>query len=87
MAWEGPESPGTLPMPLQYMACAEANQRIYRHAASNAPTAGDLIGTPVGQIVGMIKAVVPAKQVVYDMVQEYIDTIEKRAAELQAAAG
>jgi NAD(P)H-dependent flavin oxidoreductase YrpB (nitropropane dioxygenase family) len=86
-AWERDDCPGTLPMPLQYMACAEANQRISRHAASNAPTAGDLLGTPVGQIVGMIKAVVPAKQVVYDMVHEYIDTIETRAAELQAAAG
>ncbi|MDP3768408.1 MAG: nitronate monooxygenase family protein, partial [Dehalococcoidia bacterium] len=31
-AWDGPDSPGTLPMPLQYMLTAEAQSRILRYA-------------------------------------------------------
>ena len=45
-------------------------------------TAGDLIGTPVGQIVGMIDKVQPAKELILDMVNEYIDIVQQRADEL-----
>ena len=37
---------------------------------------------PVGQIVGRMNQVRTTKQVVLDMVQEYIDTVEKMAGGL-----
>lgn len=76
-AWESEESPGTLPMPLQMLATAKAQQRIYRHAQSNHPTAGDLMTCPVGQIVGTMNRVRPARDVIRDMITEYVDSVER----------
>ena len=39
--------------------------------------ARDLVGTPVGQIVGSMTAVRPARQVIYEMVEEYIETVAR----------
>jgi NAD(P)H-dependent flavin oxidoreductase YrpB (nitropropane dioxygenase family) len=78
-AWDGPDSPGTLPMPLQYLATAEAEQRIRRAAVAGSPTAVELAVTPVGQIVGHMNQRLPARQVVSDMVDEYLDTVERLA--------
>lgn len=85
MAWEGEDAPDPLPMPLQFMAVAEAGNRIYKHSLTTHETAGDLVGIAVGQIVGMMNERRPAKQLVYDIVQEYIETVESRAQELAAA--
>jgi NAD(P)H-dependent flavin oxidoreductase YrpB (nitropropane dioxygenase family) len=74
-AWESEECPGYLPMPLQYMATAEASQRIVRHAQSGEPGAATLLGTPVGQIVGTMNQVRPAKAIVSEMVNDYIEII------------
>ncbi len=76
-AWEAEDSPGTLPMPLQGMLCAEAEHRIRRHAAGGSPGSAELLGTPVGQVVGQMNQVKPAAKVVYDMVEEYVDTMER----------
>ena len=77
-AWEGPDSPGTLPMPLQYMLTSDATRRIEKFQVK------ELLGMPVGQIVGEMNKVRPAKDVIFDMVEEWIDTTErlKRLAEL-----
>jgi NAD(P)H-dependent flavin oxidoreductase YrpB (nitropropane dioxygenase family) len=75
-AWERPDCPGTLPMPLQFMATQTARARIARSDRR------DLFGMPVGQIVGSMHQVRTSKQVVLDMVQEYIDTVEKMAGGL-----
>jgi NAD(P)H-dependent flavin oxidoreductase YrpB (nitropropane dioxygenase family) len=75
-AWERDDCPGTLPMPLQFMATQEARARIARSDRR------DLFGMPVGQIVGSMHQVRTSKQVVLDMVQEYIDTVEKMAGGL-----
>jgi NAD(P)H-dependent flavin oxidoreductase YrpB (nitropropane dioxygenase family) len=85
-AWDGAKSPGTLPMPLQYMATADATQRIYRHAQSGGEEAATLLGTPVGQVVGMMNARRPAKNIVYDLVNEYIETVTGLSAKLEALA-
>ena len=74
-AWEGEQSPGTLPMPLQFMATAEASQRIYKYGQTNKPGSDELLGSPVGQVVGQMNERRPAKNVVFDMVNEYIETI------------
>ena len=72
-------------MPLQYMATAEATQRIYRHADSGADNCGDLLGTPVGQVVGMMNQRRPAKEIVFDFVNEYIDVVGGLATQLEQA--
>ena len=70
-AWEADDSPGTLPMPLQYMATAEAQRRIARSQDR------DLVGIPVGQIVGSMNGVRPAKDVIFDLVEGFIEASER----------
>jgi NAD(P)H-dependent flavin oxidoreductase YrpB (nitropropane dioxygenase family) len=70
-AWESDESPGTLPMPLQGILFANAARRITR--ANNR----ELSGSPVGQIVGRMNSVRPAKDVIFDIVEECIDATER----------
>ena len=85
-AWGGPSSPGTLPMPLQYMATASATHRINRYAQTNKPGSADLLGTPVGQVVGQLKEVRSVKRVIEEMVAEYVDSVEGASEVLQRAA-
>ena len=44
--------------------------------------AKDLIGYPVGQIVGRLNKVRPSRDLVLEMVEEWIDTTEKLGAML-----
>jgi NAD(P)H-dependent flavin oxidoreductase YrpB (nitropropane dioxygenase family) len=76
-AWEGPDSPGTLPMPLQMLAIWEAQARIGRAAHLERSRARELVGTPVGQIVGQMNHVRPAREVVYELVDECLDAMQK----------
>lgn len=85
-AWDGSDSPGTLPMPLQFMATAGATQRIYRYAQTKKPGSADLLGTPVGQVVGQMNQVQSVKEVVRDMVSEYIEAVERVDTQLHEAA-
>jgi NAD(P)H-dependent flavin oxidoreductase YrpB (nitropropane dioxygenase family) len=69
-AWEGSDSPGTLPMPLQYMLTSDATRRINKFQVK------ELLGMPVGQIVGEMNKVRPAKDVIFDMVEEFIEVTQ-----------
>jgi NAD(P)H-dependent flavin oxidoreductase YrpB (nitropropane dioxygenase family) len=70
-AWERPDSPGYLPMPLQFMLVSDANVRISR---SGNP---ELTGFPVGQIVGAMNQVRPVRDVMFDLVQQYVTAAER----------
>jgi NAD(P)H-dependent flavin oxidoreductase YrpB (nitropropane dioxygenase family) len=76
-AWEDPDNPDPLPMPLQWMLTAEAQHRIFRYQPR------ELVGMPVGQIVGRMNRVRPARDVIYDMVEECAATIDQMRALLQ----
>jgi NAD(P)H-dependent flavin oxidoreductase YrpB (nitropropane dioxygenase family) len=78
-AWEAPESPGPLPMPLQFILWSYAMRRIGR------ANANELVGMPVGQIVSRMNSVRTAKEVVLDMVNEYVDVTERMHSALQNA--
>ncbi|MDA9489685.1 nitronate monooxygenase [Bradyrhizobium sp. CCBAU 11361] len=65
--WEGPDSPGSLPSPLQWLLCADALERIQR-AAYSSEGARKLMGYSVGQVVGSLNEVKPVHQVIFDMV-------------------
>ncbi len=83
-AWDAPDSPGTLPMPLQFMLTAEAQARIHRYAQVESSGAKDLIGTPVGQIVGRMNSVRRTRDVIHDMVSEFIGVVERMSELLEA---
>jgi NAD(P)H-dependent flavin oxidoreductase YrpB (nitropropane dioxygenase family) len=80
-AWEKPENPKPLGMPLQFMVTSDAVARGHRYADK----AKDVMFNPVGQIVGRMNAVRPVKDVIYDLVQEYLEATE-RLQRLSAAA-
>ncbi|HEV3226137.1 MAG TPA: nitronate monooxygenase family protein [Acidimicrobiales bacterium] len=81
--WEDPANPDPLPMPLHGMLIADAQRRMQRSAASN-PGAQQLVNYFVGQIVGQMNQVKPAKQVVYEMVEEFIDAAERVSGLLES---
>ena len=72
-AWEGPDSPGTLGMPLQFMVTGDAVARGHRYADK----ARDVMFNPVGQIVGQMNSVRSVKDVIYGLVQEYLESVER----------
>jgi NAD(P)H-dependent flavin oxidoreductase YrpB (nitropropane dioxygenase family) len=72
-AWASPESPGTLGMPLQFMVTSDAVSRGHRYAEA----AKKVNFNPVGQIVGTMNSVQPVKQVMYRLVNEYLEAVER----------
>ena len=77
--WEGDDAPSTLPMPLQSALVAEAQARIRRSASTADSGAEKLANYFVGQIVGRLDRVRPARQVVLDMATEYADVAQQFA--------
>jgi NAD(P)H-dependent flavin oxidoreductase YrpB (nitropropane dioxygenase family) len=61
-------------MPLQGLLFNSAGRRITRSQNR------ELAGFPVGQIVGRMNSVRPARDVIFDMVQEWIETTERMSA-------
>lgn len=77
-AWAREDTPEPLPMPLQGLLFNTAGRRITR--AGNK----ELSGFPVGQIVGRMNAVRPTRDVIFDMVEEYIETVQRMASALDS---
>ena len=84
-AWERPDCPGTLPMPLQYMATAEASARIGYWARSEKSRARELLGMPVGQVVSRMNQEQASAEVVRGFIEEFVDTLERLNGLLDAA--
>ena len=81
-AWEAADSPKPLGMPLQFMVTADAVARVHRYADK----AKDVMFNPVGQIVGQMNRVRPVREVIYDLVQQYLEAVE-RLQQLSSGAG
>ncbi len=64
-AWDSPENPDPLGMPLQYMLCSEALERI-RLAGRE-----ELMGTPIGQLVGSFKETRTVAETVATLLADY----------------
>jgi NAD(P)H-dependent flavin oxidoreductase YrpB (nitropropane dioxygenase family) len=84
-AWEREDCPGTLPMPLQYMACAEAQTRIGLAARKEGAKARELLGMPVGQVVGSMNQELSSAEVVYRFIDEFDESVERLQGMLDAA--
>ena len=82
--WDSRAAPAPLPMPLQTMLTAPAQQRINRYAGAEGSGAYELATYYVGQGVGLMDRIRPARQVVEQMVAEYLEVAERFAAQLQS---
>ena len=77
--WEKEDAPPPLAMPLQSALVAEAQTRIARAATKPGSGANQLANYFVGQVVGRMDKIKPARQVVLDMVNEYADVVARFA--------
>jgi NAD(P)H-dependent flavin oxidoreductase YrpB (nitropropane dioxygenase family) len=75
--WDSPDSPGALPMPLQMILAEGAMAPIGKAAEAGNEGARQLANYFVGQVVGMMNSVKPARQVVYDIVEEFTDALDR----------
>jgi NAD(P)H-dependent flavin oxidoreductase YrpB (nitropropane dioxygenase family) len=82
--WERADGPGPLPMPMQPLLVGPAQARIGRMAAHAGTGANDLVTYFVGQVVGSMTSVRPARRVVEEMIDEFIDAVQRLAGFLDA---
>jgi NAD(P)H-dependent flavin oxidoreductase YrpB (nitropropane dioxygenase family) len=76
-AWQAADAPATLPMPLQSVLSEPALRRVDQLAASGHEGAAELATYWVGQGVGLMNSVKPARQVVLDFMEELAASIEQ----------
>src|SRR4051812_36877209 len=82
--WEKADAPPPLQMPLQTALVAEAQLRINKSATKEGSGAQQLANYFVGQVVGQMDRVPPARQVVLDMVTEYAEVAQEFADQVAA---
>lgn len=82
-AWEGPESPGPLPMPLMSMLTIPSFAAIDKAAQGGNTQAIKLVSYFVGQGVGLIDSVKSAAAVVQEFKEDYADAVLAMQALLQ----
>jgi NAD(P)H-dependent flavin oxidoreductase YrpB (nitropropane dioxygenase family) len=68
-AWDDPANPDPLGMPLQYMLNSEALERIRRAGKE------ELMGTPIGQLVGSFQEVRTVAEVIAQLKDDYTRTV------------
>ena len=81
--WARADTPEPLGMPLQPILTAVAQQRISRAAFASGSGAEKLANYYVGQIVGTMNQRKTARQVVFDMIEEFIEATEGLARQLE----
>jgi NAD(P)H-dependent flavin oxidoreductase YrpB (nitropropane dioxygenase family) len=72
-AWEQPDTPNPLPMPLQGMVTIDMIMRTNRYADA----AKDVAFNPVGQIVGRMNQMQPVKAVMSQLIDGYFEAVER----------
>lgn len=81
-AWEGPDSPGALPMPLQSLISEPALAAAQRAAENGNEKARELVSYFVGQGVGLVDSVKSSRTVVREFIEEFAEAL----ADMQALA-
>jgi NAD(P)H-dependent flavin oxidoreductase YrpB (nitropropane dioxygenase family) len=76
-AWDQPDAPAPLGMPLQSILIAEAQRRIHRVAHKPDSSARPLVTYFVGQVVGQMNVPMSSRDVVREMVEQCLDTLER----------
>src|SRR4029077_7806181 len=72
-AWESAENPQPLGMPLQGMVTMDAVARTHRYADKAQPVGFN----PVGQVVGMMNEVLSVRELIFKLVEEYLEAAER----------
>jgi NAD(P)H-dependent flavin oxidoreductase YrpB (nitropropane dioxygenase family) len=70
-AWDAPDAPEPLPMPLQNILVSEAHQRM------NESTDPSVVAMPVGQIVGRMNEIRPVADIIADLVKGFEDATKR----------
>jgi len=70
-AYESPDAPPILKMPLQTATMMESNLRVERSRNK------EWVYSPIGQVVGMMKQQQSVRQVMYQLLDEYADTVQR----------
>ncbi|WP_406840116.1 NAD(P)H-dependent flavin oxidoreductase [Streptomyces sp. AHU1] len=70
-AWDDPDGPGALPMPLQGLLVADAVSRIQKYEVE------PLLGTPVGQIVGRMNSERSVQEVFDDLTRGFERAVDR----------
>jgi NAD(P)H-dependent flavin oxidoreductase YrpB (nitropropane dioxygenase family) len=83
-AWDAPASPNALPMPLQSLLSGRLLRRIDVLAEGGHPGAHDLATYFVGQGVGLLNKSSRAGEVVREMIEDYLDAVERLNTSLDA---
>ena len=74
-AWENPVNPDPLPMPLQGMITFDAMRRTSMYAGSGSTQ--EVSFNAAGQVIGQVKQVESVKDVIFRMINEYLDSIDR----------
>ncbi|MDB2628982.1 nitronate monooxygenase family protein [Gammaproteobacteria bacterium] len=74
-AWENPDNPDPLPMPLQGMITFDAMRRTSMYAGSGSTQ--EVSFNAAGQVIGQVKQVESVKDVIFRMINEYLDSIDR----------
>jgi NAD(P)H-dependent flavin oxidoreductase YrpB (nitropropane dioxygenase family) len=84
LAWEGPDAPETLPLPLMPMLSTPALRKADRAAEAGSPGARELVTFEMGQGVGLIEAVRSTGDIVQEFKADFADAYERFAAMVEA---
>jgi len=79
-AWEAPENPKPLGMPLQGLVTMDMVMRTSMYADKSQ----DVAFNPVGQVVGTMNQILPAKNVIDNLIDEYVEAVERMHGGLEA---
>ena len=74
-AWENPENPDPLPMPLQGMITFDAMRRTSMYAGSG--NTQEVSFNAAGQVIGQVKQIESVKDVIFRIINEYLDSAER----------
>lgn len=81
-AWEGPDSPGALPMPMQSLIAEPAIHKATKSAEGGNAQAVPLVTYFVGQGVGLVENIVSARSVVQDFMEDYAAAVDRLNASI-----
>jgi NAD(P)H-dependent flavin oxidoreductase YrpB (nitropropane dioxygenase family) len=73
-AWEQEGNPKPLGMPLQGMVTMDAVRRTHRYASPESQKVGF---NPVGQVVGQMNEVLSTRELIFKLVEEYVEATER----------
>ena len=74
-AWENPDNPDPLPMPLQGMITFDAMRRTSMYAGTG--NTQDVSFNAAGQVIGQVNQIETVKDVMYRLINEYLDSIDR----------